>query len=127
MSASSSSSSEFSNLVESVTNSPVNVSSVESSEEETHLDVGINSEKSTSWPKYKHFRDPETGEEAIYVLLEKAPTSPPPVHHHKHAKKDETWKVCRQLLDLSSISLFVASNLLAFTVGLLIGKRSVEF
>lgn len=74
-----------------------------------------------AWPKYKHCRDPQTGEEAVYVLLEK------PGHRHHHLRKTDTWKICRQLLDLSSISLFVASNLLAFTVGLLVGRQGTDY
>ena len=130
---SSSSSSEFSNLLDekSASSSPVHVSSVESSEEEhieriDQAEPSSSTSSTSSWPKYKHFKDPQTGEEAIYVLLPQPPHQRHH-HHHKPARKDEAWMVCRQLLDLSSISLFVASNLLAFTVGLLIGKRSVEF
>jgi hypothetical protein len=123
----SSSSSEFSNLIDenSVTSSPVHVSTAaESSEEEQINGAPPTPLRCASWPKYKHFKDPQSGEEAVYVLLDQ----PLPHHRHKAAtKRDEAWKVCRQLLDLSSISLFVASNLLAFTVGLLLGKRSVEF
>lgn len=78
-----------------------------------------------SWPKYKHFKDPHSESEAVYVLLD---TADGPVRHRSvKSKGEEALRVCRQLLDLSSISLFVASNLLAFTVGLLIGKRSGEY
>ena len=117
----------MSNFIEekSVNSSPIQISGAESSGEE-QVNLASNAAIPVSWPKYKHFKDPQTGEEAIYVLLDK----PPHRHHHHpqhHPKEREAWKICRQLLDLSSISLFVASNLLAFTVGLLIGKRSAEF
>lgn len=78
-----------------------------------------------SWPKYKHFKDPSSESEAVYVLLD---TADGPIRHRTaKSKGEEALRVCRQLLDLSSISLFVASNLLAFTVGLLIGERSGEY
>ena len=66
------------------------------------------------WPKYKRFRDPLTGEEAIYQLVDP----------HNHQKSSNgLFNLYSNLLAMSSISLFVASNLFAFTVGMLVGKR----
>ena len=69
--------------------------------------------KKTIWPKYKRFRDPVTGEEAIYELIE--PSS--------FRKSKGIFTLCTEIVTISSISLFLASNLAAFTVGILIGKR----
>ena len=72
-----------------------------------------------SWPKYKKFRDPETGDEAIYELVS---TSSCPRPSSKYPQKG-IFALCNDLVTLSSISLFVASNLFAFTVGMFVGKR----
>lgn len=69
-------------------------------------------EKKLKWPKYKRYRDSFTGEEVVYELVQSNPTN------HKGL-----LTVCSELVTLSSISLFVASNLFAFTVGMLVGKR----
>lgn len=70
--------------------------------------------KQRIWPKYKRFRDPITGEEAIYELV--GPQNP------KKSSKG-LFTLYSNLVTISSISLFVASNLFAFTVGVLVGKR----
>lgn len=66
--------------------------------------------KRKKWPKFKRFRDPVTGAEAIYELVEPQPAK-------------GLFTLCSELVTLSSISIFVASNLFAFTVGMLVGKR----
>ena len=66
--------------------------------------------KRKKWPKFKRFRDPVTGAEAIYELVEPQPSK-------------GLFSLCSELVTLSSISIFVASNLFAFTVGMLVGKR----
>lgn len=67
----------------------------------------------SNWPKYKRFRDPVTGEEAIYELVES----------NSLRRSKGIFTLCTEIVTLSSISLFLASNLAAFTVGILIGKR----
>lgn len=64
------------------------------------------------WLKYKRYRDPATRTEVVYERMD----------HHLD-RSDSIYSLCDQLLTWSSISLFVASNLLAFTVGLIIGRR----
>ena len=73
----------------------------------------LNSFKKHKWPKFKRFRDPITGEEAIYEHVSPKGSNP----------KGGLITLCSELVTLSSISLFVASNLFAFTVGMLVGKR----
>ena len=89
-------------------NSPIQTSN---SESEPESEV---SPRKRVWPKYKRFRDPITGEEAIYELID--PKNP------KNSSKG-MFTLYRNLVTISSISLFVASNLFAFTVGMLVGKR----
>lgn len=87
-------------------------SPVQSSESESEPD--ITARKHRKWPKYKRFRDPLTGEEAVYELVSPAASA---------SKQKGLFSLCSELVTLSSISLFVASNLFAFTVGMLVGKR----
>lgn len=95
------------------TNSPIQTSNSESEPEPEHeFDLDGEKKRKRVWPKYKRFRDPITGEEAIYELVE--PQS---------SKSKGIFTLCSELVTLSSISLFVASNLFAFTVGMLVGKR----
>lgn len=91
-------------------NSPIQSSE---SEEETSESGKLKSHrdyKQKKWPKFKRFKDPRTGEESIYELIEPQP-------------EKGFFTLCSELVTLSSISLFVASNLFAFTVGMLVGKQ----
>lgn len=96
--------------INTINNSPTQSSN---SESEPEPDSEVIPHKRV-WPKYKRFRDPITGEEAVYELVD--PQNP---------KKSSQGLVnlYSGLVTISSISLFVASNLFAFTVGMLVGKR----
>lgn len=90
-------------------NSPIQSSN---SESEHELEPEVIPRK-RMWPKYKRFRDKATGEEVIYELVES-----------QHPKKSQNMlTLYSNLVTISSISLFVASNLFAFTVGMIVGKR----
>ena len=91
-------------------NSPIQTSN---SESEPEFELDREKKRNIFWSKYKRFRDPITGEEAVYELVE-------PVYFNK---SKGLLTLCSELVTLSSISLFVASNLFAFTVGILVGKR----
>lgn len=101
-------------ITSSAYNSPIQTSNSEESEPEPESELQPRI-KQHKWPKYKTFKDPNTGEEAIYELV-----SPKPTHSNT---KGGLFTLCSELVTLSSISLFVASNLFAFTVGMLVGKR----
>ena len=73
------------------------------------------------WPKFKRFVNTNTGEEAIYEFVESSSSSSSP--SPKQLSSKGIFALCSELVTLSSISLFVASNLFAFTVGMLIGRR----
>lgn len=92
-------------------NSPMQSSN---SESESEIISPSPPHKQPIWPKYKRFRDPITGEEAIYELVD-------PKNPQKSSKG--LFTLYSNLVTISSISLFVASNLFAFTVGMLVGKR----
>ena len=96
-----------SNVVSSGNNSPT----LNGSNSDTEPD--ISPKRKCNWPKYKRFRDPVTGEEAIYELVES----------NSFRKSRGIFTLCTEIVTISSISLFLASNLAAFTVGILIGKR----
>lgn len=100
-------------VIASAYNSPIQSSSPTDSEGEGDEDDSAKKtlrRKHKKWPKFKRFRDPITGDEAIYELVE------------PQAAKG-LFTLCSELVTLSSISIFVASNLFAFTVGILVGKR----
>lgn len=106
-------------VIASAYNSPIHSSASTSSsscdsdapdDESSKLSRKPQRRKHKKWPKFKRFRDPLTGEEAIYELVE------------PQAAKG-LFSLCSELVTLSSISIFVASNLFAFTVGMLVGKR----
>lgn len=101
-------------VIASAYNSPIQSSASELDEDDTDETSKLQSKpqrrKHKKWPKFKRFRDPITGEEAIYELVE------------PEAAKG-LFTLCSELVTLSSISIFVASNLFAFTVGMLVGKR----
>lgn len=92
------------------TSSSSSSSDSDSPDESSKLSSKPQRRKHKKWPKFKRFRDPLTGEEAIYELVE------------PQAAKG-LFSLCSELVTLSSISIFVASNLFAFTVGILVGKR----
>ncbi len=91
-------------------NSPLQSS--ESEPEPDNPEMMTSGRKHHKWLKYKRFRDPLTGEEAVYELVIPKASNPKGL-----------FTLCSELVTLSSISLFVASNLFAFTVGMLVGKR----
>lgn len=84
---------------------------------ETELESPI---KEKSWPKYKRFKDQSTGEEAVYELISCPSDKKQPL---KQQPQKGILSLCNDLVTFSSISLVVASNLLAFTFGMLVGKR----
>ena len=91
-----------------------NNSPIQSSNSESEHESEISPPNQRKWPKYKRFRDPITGEEAIYELVDpKNPKNP----------SRGLFTLYSNLVTISSISLFVASNLFAFTVGMLVGKK----
>lgn len=90
-------------------NSPTRASN---SESETESEIHYPHKR--IWPKYKRFRDPITGEEAIYELVDS---------RNPKMNSKGLFTLYNNLVTISSISLFVASNLFAFTVGILVGKR----
>lgn len=95
------------------TNSPIQTSNSESEpEHESELEFDGGRKSKRIWPKFKRFRHPITGQEAVYELVEPQST-----------KSKGLFTLCNELVTLSSISLFVASNLFAFTMGMLVGKR----
>lgn len=93
-----------------------NESATEKEEVRTHVNVNATSTTAstqTTWPRYKRFKNPVTGEEAIYELVDTT---------KKSSKGILT--LCCDIITLSSISLFVASNLFVFTIGIIAGRRS---
>jgi len=101
-------------VIASAYNSPIQSSESEGYEDDEHegskLKTKSQRHKRKKWPKFKRFRDSIGGEEAIYELVEPQPSK-------------GFFTLCSDLVTLSSISIFVASNLFAFTVGMLVGKR----
>ena len=97
-------------VIASASNSPIQSSEEEEGDESSKLESKRQHYKPKKWAKFKRFRDPVTGDEAIYELIE------------PQAEKG-LFALCSELVTLSSISIFVASNLFAFTVGMLVGKR----
>jgi len=91
-----------------------NNSPIQSSNSESEPESEISPPHQRKWPKYKRFRDPITGEEVIYELVDP--------QNLKRSSKG-LFTLYSNLVTISSISLFVASNLFAFTVGMLVGKK----
>lgn len=107
-------------------NSPIQSAESESEAETNPVALPASTSTSTcpakqknKWPRFKRFVNPNTGEEAIYEFVESSSSSSSP----KQLPSKGIFALCSELMTLSSISLFVASNLFAFTVGMLIGRR----